>query len=139
MALDDYVIDVVIPPPAVGAEIAGFIPPGVWRLISIGAGLTTSATVAVRTFGWLIINPAAGTIFRNQSTVTQAASLVQVYSMACGVPNSPALILGNSVIVELPVGVILIGGDILGSQTINLQVGDQYGPTTIRLGRAWRP
>jgi len=141
MALDDFILDVTVPNPGAGNEIAITIPSGVWRVVSFCATLTTSAVVANRTFQmiWRQGVNAALFIFLQAAGLTQAASLTNRYVGARGIPSSAALIATNSAIIQLPADTVLTGGDTVSTSTVNLDPGDAYSNVMLRLERLWRP
>lgn len=126
-SVDDGVITrvVTLSNPAAGSEFSQAVPTGVlWKPQAVRIPLTTSATVANRRVN-LAITDGTNTIVNNLSNTDQAASLTYTYSFSnTGGSQQTNGVLVSSMLSDLP---WLPAGYVIGSATLNLQVGDDFG------------
>jgi hypothetical protein len=114
--------------PAAGADWAWTIPAGeYWELVSVYAKLVTSAAVANR-FPSLIVGDGVVTFARSAATGSQVASLTGFQLWVPGV--TPA---SQNNINRGPLPTTYLGeGESIGSQTDNIDVGDQWSAIYLR-------
>lgn len=114
-----------------GADFAASLPAGSdWRILGGSAQLVTSATVATRQV-YLRFFVGAAEIWRGPSPNTQVASLTYVYQLMPGIVV-PTLV-GTYPIVPWPVDTYGSPRHSIGSNTTNLQPGDQWSAITLLL------
>lgn len=115
--------------PAAGANFTFTVTASqVWEIFGVRALLTTSATVATRTYS-IIFDDGTNVIFRHEASLTQAASLAYGYSSN----NVGALwtpITNNVYLVPIPQLMLPAGGRIR-SQVTNIQAGDTLTECTV--------
>jgi len=111
--------------PAAGVEIIETVPAGArWRLHSIAATLTTSATAANRVVNWAF-DDGALTYYQATAAALQAASLVRQYVAAAAGGGGSTL--DVTIAAPLPLGRVLAAGHRILTLTTNLQAGDNWG------------
>lgn len=110
--------------PAAGAEISETVPANRrWTLLALRASLTTSVTVANRFPGFLI-DDGVNSPFAIRSSVAEAASAVNFYSIAPG--NQFYNDTTGFFLIPFPTLSLLKAGFRIRSNTVALQVGDQW-------------
>ena len=116
--------------PAAGAEISFTVPAGeTWELQSFEGALVTSAVVANRQVSLIIDNGAGATLARIVAAATQAASLTYVYSFS-DVGYEYGAVRDNKLVQGLP-RMTLAAGWTVRTSTLNLDVGDNWGPAVV--------
>lgn len=117
--------EIVVAPPAAGAEWSQTVPPGAaWEPLSILEAFTTSAVVANRTPRIRVSDPDGGLVSRVASTIVQAASGTNRYTF---LPTVTASVTANAATIVLPLPAVLIpSGWVIASDTSTIDVGDQY-------------
>jgi hypothetical protein len=121
--------------PAAGAEFSETVPNGAqWEILTIRVGLTTDANVANRRPAVQFIS-GGGLVYQAPLFTTIPASSGPALSWGQGMTfeSAPGTFL---LIAALPIGLRLVGGDILRSVTENMRAGDDYNAPTI-LVREW--
>jgi len=109
--------------PAAGDEISWTVPDGrVWRIIASSFQLVTSATVANRRVH-LRLQTNTGLDISTFPDTDQTASLTRNYSFAQYGGNLDGLD-GSKILAPMPAEIYLETDDFLGTDTQNLQVGD---------------
>ena len=123
------VVSLTVANPAAGANFSQTVTAGqVWEVFAIRALLTTSATVAARSFS-IVFDDGANFNFRHEAAVSQAASLVYAYNCnPVGVLWTPIAL--NTYLVPIP-PVMLPAGSRIRSIVNNIQVGDQFSEVEI--------
>lgn len=110
--------------PAAGAEWTYTVGAGLsYQLETVRFQLVTSATVATRS-ARIRITDGTNELFKSDVNATQAASLTQQYYGGAGL--APFTASPTVFMVQIPVGMVLGGGWTVGSNSLNLQVADQY-------------
>jgi len=113
--------------PAAGAEIVETVPAGVqWRLIAMQAGLVTDVTVINRLVV-LVLDDGVNIFVYAGSSSIQAASQLLRYTF--GAFSRQGDVLGGAILCGYPEGIVLGPGFRFSTLTINLQAGDNWGPS----------
>ncbi len=117
--------------PGVGANWSSTVPNGqIWKIKSLGFTFVTSATVANRRPQISFTKSSTSIYCFND--IDQTASLTGYYSL--NATSSMPDRLDNSVyLIGMPPEILLTAGDIIQSETTNLQVGDQMSFIRIQL------
>ena len=111
--------------PAAGAEISETVPTGArWMLRAIAASFVTDATVANR-FPVLKIDDGATVFYIADPPAAQAASNTLIYVSGSGVTRLTSV--AGQPSWALPVGLILMAGSRIRTQTVGIVAGDNYG------------
>jgi hypothetical protein len=122
--------------PAAGAEIAEVLPVGArWDLLAVVAALTTDATVINRYPQVLVelVSPTPPLSFSANDAVQ--ASSTKPYTWAQGLPFTP-LVPWSRLQAPLATPLLLVGGGVFLTLTINMQPGDNWG-APVYLVREW--
>jgi len=121
--------------PAAGNEVIEIVPTNArWRLLSLGVGFVTDATVASRQVR-LRITDGTQEIALVPATASQAESTTRSYWFVAGYPNTPGLQSGV-VYSFIPTDYFIPQGGTIETKTANLQAGDNYG-TPILVVEEW--
>lgn len=110
--------------PAAGADILEVVPANVrWRLVSLVAGLTTSAVPGARGVTFFV-QVGANVPFQMEAQVTQAPSTIVGYSVCPGIATSSAASLTQNI--SFPAGQSLVPGMSIKTVRRNGDVSDQW-------------
>lgn len=116
---------------AAGAEIVVPVPTNArWEVVAFGATLTTSAVVANRQARLVFNTP--NQVARVVQPSVSTAGVVHQYAWAQGLPYETAPI-ASSRMAGLPIGLELVTGDTIETQTVGLDPGDQWGSIAIKV------
>lgn len=122
---------VVVANPAAGADWIFTVPTNAtWRIISISEVLVTSAVVANRVPKFRFNFSGGGRFFRTGNTARVTASSNLLIAAATG-----GAFVGDtldSMQLSLPVGIRVRSGDLIASETLAIDGGDQYSQIVIR-------
>jgi hypothetical protein len=115
--------------PAAGAECSDAVPTGArWRILSYTATFVADATVINR-FPIITIDDGANIQYRGESAEAVTASQTRIFHAA---PGTHRLALVNSHETWLfPIGLRMLAGHRVRTQTNNLQAGDNWGAPQI--------
>lgn len=80
------------------------------EIVAIGVKLTTTATVGNRQIAVEILDSDSNVVYAAYAGATQAASLTRAYHFAQGVVGETSFSAGNSILAELPSGLVLPPG-----------------------------
>jgi hypothetical protein len=121
--------------PAAGLEFSETVPSGAqWEILTIRVGFTTDANVANRRPSVQFLS-GGGLVYQAPLFTTIPASSGPALSWGQGMSYESAP--GTSLLIAgLPIGLRLLGGDIVRSVTENLRAGDDYNAPTL-LVREW--
>jgi len=113
--------------PTAGNEISETVPVGArWELLTIDALLTTSAIAGNRRPSVIMDDGAGNPICRSPHGTTLAASLSKTFYWMAGMPHDQ-LITADAGTAGLPVGVTLLAGHRVRTNTESFAAGDLYG------------
>lgn len=122
---------IVVANPVAGADWTFTVPTNAtWRLISISEILVTSAAVANRSPKIRLNFFSGGRFFRTGNSVRVVASTNILIAAAAG--GAFVGDITDSMQLSLPVGTRVRSGDVIASETLNLDAADQYSQIVIR-------
>jgi hypothetical protein len=111
-----------------GTEVVIAVPNGVrWSLVAVCATLSTSGVGPARQVAFSIFDAIGGVqpVYRNRAPFTQAPGTDQRYTWAVGTPNAGSV--HNDTFVDaIPPDIRQSSLETWGTETINLQAGDQW-------------
>lgn len=125
-------LTITVANPAAGADWTQAVPVGArWRLVSWAATLTTSATVANRLVRAQITD--AGNIPYSWGAPTQAVPASTAAIVSALQSTTPPVATETSVACVVPSNPYLFAGDKIGTNTLNIQAGDQWSNIRIKI------
>ena len=144
MAIDQFdyakrwtIVSQVVATPAAGADWVATVPAGQeWRVVSVFFNFQTSSTVANRAVRLAVKDSAGNTLYQTQQSAVQPASNSIPYAFAQGIFANAVASNNGPAQCWLPMHMTLAEGFTIGSLTLSIQTGDQYGQIVLLLEEA---